>query len=273
MMKLFHWVEEVHGGTDLFGCLHTVLPASLTIVWHPFFIRQLKWKKLPFLQSVLWNSSSLSAEVALDLQRQILSQSKAFWLGTLPGTLNISSYRGHESRNHLVEGFQPLVGLELPFRIIASLLKPDILAYQWLQAVANILGRTARLECWPDQLQVGMFSEYIVSLLGSRGFWRTRKEQGYSHWSYLSPDRFFPPIIPFYDRKISKRTKELRDPTYYYHKFHGRDTNMADNQIWKCPWRHVKTKNTHLVILVIQAILLVSYLELWRYIHRTRRWI
>ena len=70
---------------------------------------------------MLWHSSSLSVEVALDLQRQILSQSKAFWLVTLPGTLNISSYRGHESPNHLVEGFQTLVGLELPFRILASL--------------------------------------------------------------------------------------------------------------------------------------------------------
>ena len=30
---------------------------------------------------------------------------------------------------------------------------------------------------------------------------------------------------------------------------------------------------THSVILVIQAIWLVSYLGLWRYIHRARRWI
>lgn len=69
-----------------------------------------------------------------------------------------------------------------------------------------------------------------MSLLGSRGFWRTRKEQGYWHWSYLSPDRFFRPIITFYDRKISKRTKELRDPTYYYHKFHGRKGHQHGRQ-------------------------------------------
>ena len=30
---------------------------------------------------------------------------------------------------------------------------------------------------------------------------------------------------------------------------------------------------THSVILVIQTIWLVSYLGLWRYIHRARRWI
>ena len=110
--------------------------------------------------------------------------------------------------------------------------------------MANILGRTARLECWPGQLQVGTFSEYIVSLLGSRGFWRTRKDQGYSHWSYLSSDRFFRPIIPFTTAKFRRERKscEIRH-TIITNFTVGRDTKMADNQIWKCPWRHVKTKN------------------------------
>ena len=40
----------------------------------------------------------------------------------------------------------------------------------------------------------------------------------------------FPSDNSIYDRKISKRTKELRDPTYYYHKFHGRKGHQHGRQ-------------------------------------------